>query len=65
MVEPTAQEQEESKFKKENIGAAQFLKRIVLTIGDSRHGKSTFNNALIGAPKNETSDGTTVGKQDF
>ena len=27
--------------------------------------KKTFNNALIGAPKNKTFDGTTGGKQDF
>ena len=62
MVEPTAQEQKEYGL---NIDAAQSLKRIVLTIGDSHHGKSTFSNALIGAPKNKTSDGTTGGKQDF
>jgi hypothetical protein len=34
-------------------------KHFVLTIGDVGHGKSTFNNALIGAHKNEASDDTS------
>ncbi len=38
--------------------ASKSDKQYVLTIGDCGHGKSTFNNALLGAHKNEANDAT-------
>jgi ribosome biogenesis GTPase A len=37
----------------------------VLTIGNVGHGKSTFNNALIGAHKNEVSGDTSGVTKNF
>ena len=48
-----------------NPGADPSKKHFVLTLGDIGHGKSTFNNALIGAHKNEASDSTQGVTQDF
>jgi predicted GTPase len=39
--------------------------RYVMTIGDCGHGKSTFNNALLGSHKNEASDDTSGVTQEF
>ena len=36
-----------------------------MTIGDCGHGKSTFNNAMLGAHKNEASDDTSGVTQNF
>ena len=62
MVEPTKQPQYSNA---RNPDAAPSDKRVVLTIGDVGHGKSTFNNALIGAHKNEASDATSGVTQNF
>jgi predicted GTPase len=62
MVEPTKQPQYSNA---RNPDAAPSDKRLVLTIGDVGHGKSTFNNALIGAHKNEASDATSGVTQNF
>ena len=55
MVEPT---KKRHVIPKENPGADPSKNHFVLTLGDIGHGKSTFNNALIGAHKNEASDAT-------
>ena len=55
MVEPTKQRHE---IPERNPGADPSEQHFVLTLGDVGHGKSTFNNALIGAHKNEASDAT-------
>ena len=62
MVESTTQRQE---LHETNPGADPTNIRFVLTIGDVGHGKSTFNNALIGAHKNEASDSTSGVTQNF
>ncbi len=62
MVEPTTQQQEGYQI---NIDPAQTQKRYVLFIGNCRHGKSTFNNALIGEHENIASDLTSDFTQDF
>jgi ABC-type uncharacterized transport system ATPase component len=49
MVESTAQQQEASQI---NLDPAQTEKSYVLIIGNCGHGKSTFNNALIGDHEN-------------
>ncbi len=55
MVESTMQRHE---IPERNPGADPSEIHFVLTLGDVGHGKSTFNNALIGAHKNEASDAT-------
>ena len=62
MVEPTTQQQEESQI---NLDPAQTQKRYVLIIGNCGHGKTTFNNALIGEHENIASDLTNGFTQDF
>ena len=39
--------------------------QFVLTIGDCGVGKSTFNNAVLGEPKNKACDDTLGVTQDF
>ena len=62
MVESTMQRHE---IPEGNPGADPSKKHFVLTLGDVGHGKSTFNNALIGAHKNEASDATSGVTQIF
>ena len=62
MVECTKQKQERLD---RNFSAAQSEKQFVLTIGDCGHGKSTFNNAILGSHKNEASDDTSGVTQNF
>ena len=62
MVESTTQRHERHET---NPGADPTNTRYVLTIGDVGHGKSTFNNALIGAHRNEASDAASGVTQNF
>ena len=62
MVESTEQRHE---IPEGNPVADPSKTHFVLTLGDVGHGKSTFNNALIGAHKNEASDATSGVTQNF
>ena len=56
MVEPSTRSHKEPV---RNLGAAQSDKRYVLTLGTCGDGKSTFNNAWIGATENIAADKVT------
>jgi putative ribosome biogenesis GTPase RsgA len=62
MVESTKQRHE---IPEKDPSADPHKKHFVLTIGGVGHGKSTLNNALIGAHKNEASDATSGVTQNF
>ena len=62
MVESTTLQEEGFDI---NPDEARSEKRYVMTIGDYGHGKSTFNNALLGESKNMCNDIPYGCTQDF